>query len=126
MVRSIDRLLDSVNGMVEQRQLQVILNENDCQYLLTLPSGLTVIADLATIDPSIKSHGSAIWPNTFTNAQKYNLQMQKAVETGYLTYSYYANFGSRLAQGAVMPQAQQTNGFLNGYYDDEGWWALAW
>ena len=126
MVRSINRPLDPVNGMVEQCQLYAMLNETDCQYLLTLTSGLTVIADLAAIDPSINSRGSAIWPNTFTQAQKYNLQMQKAVETGFLTYSYYANFGSRLAKGAAMPQAQQTNGFLNGYYDDEGWWALAW
>ncbi|TKA50870.1 hypothetical protein B0A55_11442, partial [Friedmanniomyces simplex] len=24
------------------------------------------------------------------------------------------------------PNPHQTNGFLNSYYDDEGWWALAW
>lgn len=94
--------------------------------LLTLLSGLTVIADLAAIDPLVKLRGSTIWPNTFTQAQKYNLQMQKVVEEGYLAYSYYATFGSLLPAGVPMPQAHRTNGFLNDYYDDEGWWALAW
>jgi hypothetical protein len=52
--------------------------------------------------------------------------MQKIVEKGYLAFSYYANTGSAVPQGVPMPQAQRTNGFLNDYYDDEGWWALAW
>lgn len=96
------------------------------QNLLNLQSGLTVIADLAAIDPTIKQRGSSIWPNTYTQAQKYNLQMQKVVENNFLAFSYYASNGFPLPRLVAMPQAQQTNGFLNGYYDDEGWWALAW
>jgi hypothetical protein len=85
-----------------------------------------VVADLAAIDPLVRQRGSSIWPNTFTQAQKYNLQMQKVVEQNYLMFSYYASNGPSLPRGAAMPQARQTNGFLNDYYDDEGWWALAW
>ena len=96
------------------------------QHLLTSLLGLTVIADLAAIDPSVRQRGGSIWPNTFTQAQKYNLQMQKVVEQNYLMFSYYASNGPSLPRAAVMPQARQTNGFLNDYYDDEGWWAMAW
>jgi hypothetical protein len=102
------------------------MQEIDSHDLLTLLSGLTVIADLASIDPSIRQRGSSIWPNTYTQAQKYNLAMQKVVEQNYLAFSYYNNAESAPPQGLAMPQAQRTNGFLNGYYDDEGWWALAW
>lgn len=96
------------------------------QHSLTSLLGLTVIADLAAIDPSVRQRGGSIWPNTFTRAQEYNLQMQKVVEQNYLMFSYYASYGPPLPRAAAMPQAHQTNGFLNDYYDDEGWWALAW
>lgn len=88
--------------------------------------GLTVIADLAAIDPSVKQNGSSIWQNTFTQAQKYNLQMQKVVEAKFLPCSYYGSASSSVPRDSKMPQARTTNGFLNDYYDDEGWWALAW
>lgn len=85
-----------------------------------------MIADLAAIDPWVRQRGGYIWRNTFTQAQKYNLQMQKVVEPGYLLRSYYAGSWPSLPQGMPTPQAHRTNGFLNDYYDDEGWWALAW
>jgi hypothetical protein len=85
-----------------------------------------VIADLAAIDPWVRQRGSYIWRNTFVKAQKYNMQMQKIVEPGYLVRSYYAGIWPSLPKGVPTPQAHRTNGFLNDYYDDEGWWALAW
>lgn len=84
------------------------------------------MADLAAIDPWVRQRGSYVWQNTFTQAQKYNLQMQKVVESGYLPCSYYATTSPSLPYGVLLPQAHLTNGFLNDYYDDEGWWALAW
>jgi hypothetical protein len=54
------------------------------------------------------------------------MQMEKLIEPGYLPCSYYANSGPPLPQNIPKPQAHRTNGFLNDYYDDEGWWALAW
>lgn len=93
-----------------------------------MAKGLTVIADLAAIDRSIRRQGPRIWQNTFVEAQKYNLQLQKMVESGYLPASYYGSSDghSSFPKGVPVPQAHRTNGFLNDYYDDEGWWALAW
>lgn len=89
--------------------------------------GLTTIANLAVLDDVIRSQGSVIWRNTFRQAQMYNLQMQKELDGEKLPCSYYGS-GSwpGIPLGAPRPQAKKTNGFLNDYYDDEGWWALAW
>ncbi|KAM0721889.1 hypothetical protein Q7P37_002814 [Cladosporium fusiforme] len=87
---------------------------------------LTVIADLVAIDGDIRSKGAGIWQNTFREAQKYNLQMQKDMGEGNLPCSYYGHSWPSFPQGSPRPQAHRTNGFLNDYYDDEGWWALAW
>ncbi|GAB7343674.1 hypothetical protein MBLNU457_1661t3 [Dothideomycetes sp. NU457] len=76
---------------------------------------LTTIADLSAIDSTVKSESSAIWQNTFTNAQNYNKHQQKAMSTGMLMTTLQDS-----------TQSASTSGFLDGYYDDEGWWALAW
>jgi hypothetical protein len=68
-----------------------------------------VIADLAAIDDNVKQEALPIFENTLVQAQKYNLQMQKVVP-----------------QGMTMPPGRRPSGFLNDYYDDEGWWVLAW
>jgi len=76
---------------------------------------LTVVADLAAIDSTVKSEASTIWQNTLTNAQAYNQHQAKVMSTSMLMTT---------VQGSS--QSASTSGFLNGYYDDEGWWALAW
>jgi len=78
---------------------------------------LTVAADLAKIDATVKSEASNsnIWQNTLTNAQNYNLHQQKTMSAGML-----------MTTSQDSTQSASTSGFLNGYYDDEGWWALAW
>ncbi|KAK6392107.1 hypothetical protein LTR65_003879 [Meristemomyces frigidus] len=40
--------------------------------------------------------------------------------------SYYAHHWPHFPPGWRIPPSIRTNGFLNGYYDDEGWWSLAW
>ncbi|KAK3625495.1 hypothetical protein LTR56_020395 [Elasticomyces elasticus] len=57
---------------------------------------LTVIADLAAIDATVKAQSLSVFSNTFKKAQVYNLQMQKLI------------------------------GVHSAIDDDEGWWALAW
>ena len=52
--------------------------------------------------------------------------MQKTVGAGYLPWTYYGHHWPEFPPGWPRPPYHQTNGFLNGYYDDEGWWALAW
>jgi predicted alpha-1,6-mannanase (GH76 family) len=69
-----------------------------------------------------------LFPNTFVNAQKYNLQMQKVVGAYDLPLTYYGgtNQWPPFPPNWPRPPVIETNGFLDGYYDDEGWWALAW
>lgn len=72
---------------------------------------LTVIADLAAINPTVAAKAEAIYPNTFIEAQNYNLQLQKTVAAPeFLMQSHH---------GGKLPK-HKTTGFLNNYYDDEG------
>jgi predicted ATPase len=72
---------------------------------------LTVVADLAEINSDVATVAASIYPNTYTEAQKYNLQLQKSVDaTSFLMTS---------RSDAAAPK-KQTDGFLNDYYDDEG------
>ncbi|KAK0813987.1 hypothetical protein LTR75_004442 [Friedmanniomyces endolithicus] len=87
---------------------------------------LTVIADLAAIDGGVKAQSESVFGNTFREAQLYNLQMQKVVGPDYLPHTYYGHHWPYFPQGWHRPEPHQTNGFLNSYCDDEGWWALAW
>lgn len=61
--------------------------------------------------------------NSNVNAEKYNLQMQKVVTEDYNIISFY---GPLFPTNFPPPPILNPKGFLNGYYDDEGWWALAW
>ena len=86
---------------------------------------LTVLATLAAIDPNIATLAAPIFANTFVQAQKYTLETIKSVENGTLTsYTRFPKFPSITDQ--VSLSAPSSRGFLNAYYDDEGWWALAW
>ncbi|OQO13103.1 hypothetical protein B0A48_02567 [Cryoendolithus antarcticus] len=91
---------------------------------------LTTIADLALIDSKVRVSASYIWPTTWTKAQLYNLQMQRTVTSHHLPWTYYGpgpgQSWPHLPPTWPLPPWRQTNGFLNDYYDDEGWWALAW
>lgn len=75
---------------------------------------LTVLADFAAIDPYATAIGAQVFPNTLMSAQRQNLQMKKVMVGGAI----------RTQQGVNLPI--RTSDFLNDYYDDEGWWALAW
>ncbi|KAI9653532.1 MAG: hypothetical protein M1821_007040 [Bathelium mastoideum] len=87
---------------------------------------LTVIANLAAVDYNVKKKVEFIFPQTHVKAQVYNLQMQKTVGPNWLPWSYYGSSWPPFPPGYPRPPSHQPNGFLNSYYDDEGWWALAW
>jgi predicted alpha-1,6-mannanase (GH76 family) len=86
---------------------------------------LTVLADFAAIDSYAASVGDRVFPNTLGQAQKYNLQLQK-VMVGSSIRSYYGAQWPYFPPGMNRPAPVMPVGFLNGYYDDEGWWALGW
>jgi predicted alpha-1,6-mannanase (GH76 family) len=83
---------------------------------------ITVLGDLAAIDVSVKWTVSNVFANTFSQAQKHNLQMKKVILPNFNYRSFYEDFPI----GMLLPQTINPKGFLNDYYDDEGWWALAW
>lgn len=74
---------------------------------------LTVIADLAKIDDSVKVQAEAIYPNTFVRAQQYNLQMQKSVDPSSLIHCHYGDHWPHFPPGHHRPRPHRTNGFLN-------------
>lgn len=84
---------------------------------------ITVLGDLAAADPSTKSTVSSVFANSLVQAQKYNLQTNKVVQANYLPQSYY---GTSNPPGVMTAATINLSGSLNGYYDDEGWWALGW
>ncbi|KAG0648481.1 hypothetical protein D0Z07_5250 [Hyphodiscus hymeniophilus] len=81
---------------------------------------ITVLGNLAAVDPSTTSIATSAFANSLIAAPNYNLQTNKVVQGNYLTRSYFGP--SIVATAATLNPA----GFLNGYYDDEGWWSLAW
>ncbi|PVH79925.1 glycoside hydrolase family 76 protein [Cadophora sp. DSE1049] len=85
---------------------------------------LTTIGDLAAVDGNVRSAAEKVFSNTLVQAQKYNLQQTKVITPDFNMQTFEGpNIPSNLLQIAT---AANPKGFLNGYYDDEGWWALGW
>ena len=84
-------------------------------------NALTTIADFVAIDSSLDYVADNVFRNTFSQAQKASLETVK-VRTLYSVTTYT---GPNFPPG-IMPSKNGFSGFLNGWYDDEGWWALAW
>ncbi|RDL34775.1 Six-hairpin glycosidase [Venustampulla echinocandica] len=84
---------------------------------------LTTVGDLAAVDSSVAPTVQKVFSNTLVQAQKANLQMQKVVTASFNVETFY---GPVFPSNVVVPESTNTKGFLNGFYDDEGWWALGW
>ncbi|RDW87453.1 hypothetical protein BP5796_03147 [Coleophoma crateriformis] len=80
---------------------------------------LTTVGNLAAIDPLVKLITKEVFSNTFVQGQRYQLQMTKSIRN----FTIETCYGDTCAGS---PPSSLTKGFLNDYYDDEGWWALAW
>ncbi|MCJ1360246.1 MAG: hypothetical protein MMC33_010249 [Icmadophila ericetorum] len=86
---------------------------------------LTAMADLAAIDPNVASLAKDIFETTLVQAPQNTLEMVKLMEN-YLEVSHYSNLYPFLPKTVPRPPPIHPSSFLNEYYDDEGWWALAW
>jgi predicted alpha-1,6-mannanase (GH76 family) len=84
---------------------------------------LTTLADLTIINRQLDIVTGQLWPNTFERAQKFNLKQSKSPTGGCATTVCTRDVHS---DGGVQVEDADPKGFLNGFYDDEGWWALAW
>ena len=89
---------------------------------------ITVLADLAAVDGNVMSTVTPIFSNTFTQAQAQAVNVAKFIDASGLIQSVNSsgitNTLNQRRRKSLFPRAN--NGFLNNYYDDEGWWALGW
>ena len=84
---------------------------------------LTMLGDFALLNPAFKSQFEKIAQTTHRKAPGFKGQILKVrTPTSIDTYTY-PNIPPGLQ---APPMVNNNDGFLNWYYDDEGWWALAW
>jgi predicted alpha-1,6-mannanase (GH76 family) len=117
----------TTNAETAFQTLQKWYNNSTGQYNTTgwwnSANCLTVIGDLAAVDPQVKPEVISVLANSLVAAQNANLQVTKVVQPDFNIKSFY---GSSVPAGVHALAASNPKGFLNGFYDDEGWWALAW
>lgn len=84
---------------------------------------LTTLGNYALLNPSFAPEFARIAQNTFIRAPISKPRVLKVrTSTSLNTYTY-----PNIPDGLQAPPASTAGeGFLNWYYDDEGWWALAW
>jgi len=88
---------------------------------------LTVLADWAMADPSGASSVGIqkVMSTTFSNAQKSTVTTAKTLSNkGMPTSTYTFELERRHTRASL--EGRGFSGFINEFYDDEGWWALAW
>ena len=84
---------------------------------------LTMLGNFALLNPAFKPQFEKIAQTTHTKAPGFKSQILKVrTPTSMDTYTY-PNIPAGLQ---APPMVNNNDGFLNWYYDDEGWWALAW
>ena len=86
-------------------------------------NALTTLADFVAVDSSLDVVAHKVFPNTFSQAQKASLRHKTIKKM--TSYSVTTSIRPSSLPG-VVPSSNGFAGFLNDYYDDEGWWALAW
>lgn len=84
-------------------------------------NALTMLADFVAIDSSLDVISEHVFQTTFSQAQNASLETVKVMTP----YSVTTYTGPQIPRG-IHPPTNGFAGFLNAFYDDEGWWALAW
>lgn len=86
-------------------------------------NALTSMIDLMSMDDTQKSQHMEVITSAFANAPNNNPHAaRKRSVDGLYTKTYRPLTDSEKRSS----KKRQDTGFLNGFYDDEGWWALAW
>lgn len=86
---------------------------------------LTAIIDLAAVNITQKLQYGSIIARTFAAAPAANPQAQRRRSIDGPSPKEYIQQGARGTTRRTVKSPQHAS-FLNGFYDDEGWWALAW
>lgn len=87
---------------------------------------ITTLADLTIVDNSLDNLTANVFTNTFNNAQKQSKRLKRSIYSDHV-------LNSPVTERCVAPNCpanaaitETATGWLNEFYDDEGWWALAW
>lgn len=86
---------------------------------------LSAFNDLAMLDGGPKDHYSSVWESTFNNAPASNPSPSVKKRFDGKLEKFYTERTAEEIQGRKMMKRADV-GFTNDFYDDEGWWALAW
>ena len=81
-------------------------------------NAVTALADFAAVEPSLNNVINHVLGNTFSKAQEANVKVLKIM--GPKTVDSYTWLEDR--NHYSKPSIQGFPGFINEYYDDEGWW----
>jgi hypothetical protein len=89
---------------------------------------MTVIADLAKIDSSVKDAATAVFENTWINAPSVNpgKGIEKVIINGAPKTIYPADWPFHMHGSHGRAGTVNTSAWLDGAYDDDDWWAHAW
>lgn len=90
---------------------------------------MTVIADLATVDSSVHDTAVDVFNNTFVVAPSFNPApgVEKTTVNGLARTIYPGSWPNVSASHSVQATGTaNASAWLDGAYDDDAWWALAW
>ncbi|PGH17882.1 hypothetical protein AJ79_00781 [Helicocarpus griseus UAMH5409] len=83
---------------------------------------LTTVAEFAAFNAYAAEVGNSVFTATFTQGQQANVLLRKKVLPSGLVDTYYL----KLPDNDRQLRRRGFPGFINNYYDDEGWWTLGW
>lgn len=90
-------------------------------------NALTTLADFSTLrlEEGNKLNIGGIMRTTYINAQKTHVQTFKTMDAGRVTSKYCLDWSEGCMTKRDFIEKRGFDDFINEFYDDEGWWALA-
>jgi len=88
----------------------------------TSANQLTTVADFAYMNSDFRPAVLGLFQNTFTKAPTHKVGQIKVKHATTVNTYYWPNIPVSLGT----PPPESNGDWLNWFYDDEGWWALAW